>query len=164
MRLSSHSWELIRIPGNFILNPGNTYTAHLVGCMQLTRIPRNSTNFWEFLSKSRECLPHNPPLTACSYYSFPEFITNSWELSSKSREHMSSRCVLVPLVPSIHTKSWESMHRVTSLVACWPRHSRDCYLIPGNFSHIPGNACTIPPTALSLVPSISFLDGEFPVI
>jgi hypothetical protein len=107
--------------------------------------------------------PH-PPLTACSYYSFPGFITNSWELSSKSREHMSSRCVLVPLVPSIHTKSWESMHRVTSLVACWPRHSRDCYLIPGNFSHIPGNACTIPHTALSLVPRIPFLDGKFPVI
>ena len=60
LRLSSNSWELIRIPGNFILNPGNTYTAHLVGCMQLTRFPRNSTNSWEFFSKSRECLPHTP--------------------------------------------------------------------------------------------------------
>ena len=66
--------------------------------------------------------PTHTTLAACSSYSFPGFIINSQELSSKSWERMSSRCMLVALVPSIHPQSRECRHQITSLVACW-RHS-----------------------------------------
>ena len=158
---NTRSCELCHIPGNCSTNPGislpnagNAYPTHLVGCMQFTRIPRNETHSWEFLSKSRECMHHTPPWlhaahtcsqnlslipgnccpnrgntcphVACWCHSFPAFILNPGNAGTRSR-------------------LW--LHAGVT-------HSRDCYAIPGNFEQIRGNACTIPLTALSLVPGI----------
>ena len=122
--------ELCHIPGNCSTNPGNAFlgfrcpmlgmhtpltslaacSSHAFPGMKL--IPGNRAQ-----NPGNVCTTHHLgcmqlPLIPGIHHSFLGIVV-------KSREHMSLGCMLVPLVPGIHTQSRESMHRVTSLVACW---------------------------------------------